>query len=346
MKLVRKIFLLFIFGLAGFFFYEMCCGKPRDLVLGGEHATWSRSIFFRGYAGTTGEPLRQSDLEEYAKTLKDNKIKYAYIFSGPYGEEGFLPDWAFSSQAIDSVREIRRHYPEVKIVPWVGGVVGRTVHLDRETWVKNALESTKKFVEVLSVDGVHFDFEKFQGPQTYDAQGVLVDIDSSGPMFARDLIEFHKKVRVDMPNLFVSSVVVTTARDARPWKRKHTLDELKELYPLVDQISFLYYDTSIKDKDIFANGIVEQLNTIKLLQETVSHHPQVLIGIGTFINPPYLRGYRDLEIENNTNTLKALKDAMRAIPSDRRLVDGLAIYCEWQTDSEEWSEIRENWPSD
>ena len=342
MKNLRKMILLFVLLGSSFIVYLSCRESKLKLVFPQHNAAWTRSLFFRGYAATSGEPLTMSDIKDFATTLKKNRIEYAYIFSGPFDKDGFLPDWAFSSQAIQSIQEIRKYYPEVKILPWVGGIQGRTVFIDNKSWRDNALAATKKLTEVLHIDGVHFDFEKLQDPSSYDDPTF---IDPYGDQYALGLIQFHKEVRLLMPKLFVSSVVVSTAKDTRPWKRKHTMEELKQLFPLVDQISFLYYDTSIKDFQIFKDNLLEQLRMIKEIQDNTGTNPEALIAIGTFINEPNLRQYRDLNIESIPNSLEMLKQGIVDMRMSETLIDGIAIYCEWQTDLVEWSQIRKHWPA-
>jgi hypothetical protein len=71
--------------------------------------------------------------------------------------------------------------------------------------------------------------------------------------------------------------------------------------------------------------------------------PQLLLAIGTFVNEPPLRKYRDLALENVPDTLALARRRLAALSPGRRLVDGLAIYCEWLTEPEEWQQVREGW---
>jgi hypothetical protein len=314
------------------------------IAYGSEFATWSRSIFFRGYSPTSGEALTFENIQDYANILKTNKIKYAYIFSGPYDLNGSLPDWAFSETARKSILEIKKFYPDIKILPWVGGVDGKTVNLKDSNWRTIAINSTMRLLNTLPVDGIHVDFEKFATNNPYLVGNAPAISELSGKEYSNGLIEFHRKLRELKPDLFVSSVVVSTASQTQPWKRKHSLEELKQLFPLVNQISFLFYDTSIKDQSTYRISFIEQLNHIKYLKEQATGvKPQVLIGIGTFINEPELRPYRNMEIENIPNTLKVIKEGIAELSTKERLVDGLAFYCEWQTDENEWAMIKNNW---
>jgi hypothetical protein len=324
------------------------CSRPSEpgesASYGRNLAVWSRSIFFRGYAPTSGEALTEENLGEFARTLKENHVNYAYIFSGPYSVDGALPDWTISPRAIASIKQIKNLYPELQILPWVGGIEGRTTQLVDPVWREKALKATRQLVEQLSVDGIHVDFEKIDFAQGRGPAEDVARADSEGRAYAQGVIDFHRELRQQLPQLFVSSVVVSTAPGTVPWKRKHTSQELRELFPLVDQISFLFYDTSIKEPQEFEDAMRIQLEQIRDLKMQMSGKvPQVLLAIGSFINEPELRHYRDLEIESIPNTLQLLKKQLALVKSPLRLIDGLAIYCEWHTEPEEWRQIRENW---
>ena len=215
--------------------------------LGQENAIWSEVVFFRGYYPSTGVGLTGNHIKKHAKTLKKYNIKYTYIFAGPFDTEGFLPNYSFSNTAINSVKLLKHYYPEVVILPWIGGIQNKTVFLNDSTWVKNALNDSKRLIDTLSVPGLHFDFEFIVPGDDYLDKTVVRygsgDIDAYG----NNVNKFFKKFRDLMPNTFVSSVVVTTSPGAKPWKRKTTMDELNILTKYVDQLSFLYYDTFLSD---------------------------------------------------------------------------------------------------
>lgn len=311
---------------------------PRQRY-GCNHATWCRSIFFRGYAPTSGEPLTENHIDRFTQALAAGGIRYAYIFSGPFDERGGLPAWAFSDRALRSIERMRASYPALNILPWVGGVYGKTLRIDRREWIANATESVARLVGRLPVDGVHVDMEC-----PIEAVDGLSMNDRAQRRYVDGVFNFHDGLRRAFPRLFISSVVVSTASGTRPWKRKHSLDELAALYPNVDQISFLYYDTAIRDRGAFVDNFDEQVDHLAVLRSAArSRVPQVLIGVGTFVNEPALRAYRDLRMENLRHTMQVIRNALNKRNSSRALVDGLAVYCEWHTTSAQWKQLREEW---
>jgi hypothetical protein len=308
----------------------------NSVVSAKENATWVKSIFFRGFDPTTKKKLTVKDVEDLARRLKANHIRYAYIFAGPYENDGHLPSYVFSREAKESIKILKKIYPELKVLPWMGGVQNKTVHLERVNWVKNAISDTAKLVKELSLTGIHLDLEYVLFPSPEFNRKRL-----SANDYGKHWVNFHKLLRQALPNEFISGVVVSTASGTKPWKHKHPLKEIKEISPAVNQISFMFYETNIHELKIYRENLKEQLQQVKNLKNELNQKaPQYLIGLGTFSDQKRLKGYRDLRFENPPATLKLFKELEQEISPKISIIDGLAIYCEWMTSDEEWSELR------
>jgi len=301
------------------------------------NAIWCESIYLRGYDPRTNQPLTIDKIKALALTLKKHNIKYAYLFAGPYATDGHLPSYSFSNHAVESVRILKKYYPGIVILPWVGGIENKTVHLDDTAWVKIALEDTKRLVSRLSVPGVHVDLEFIKKGDHYldTTMGKEKPLDMIN--YGNYVNDFHKKLRILLPDKFISSVVVATAPDTKPWKRKTSMKELFELTGYIDQLSFLYYDTSINDEKTYEKNCLDQIKDIQRLK--AENNIQYLISIGTFINVPQLHKYRNMSIENIPNALSCIKKSLNELKSPRNVVSGISIFCNWQTDENEWDEI-------
>lgn len=315
-------------------------GKFEHLF-GHENAVWSESIYMRGQRPSTGEKLTEQHLVQYANTLRKNKLKYAYIFAGPYGVDGRLPEYAFSETAILSVNRLKELYPEVVILPWIGGLQNKTVYLGDSSWVCNALEDTQKLVETLDIPGVHVDFEFILPGDPYLEKTVNPEKPGEREAYGHYVNEFHRKLRQLLPRAFISSVVAATSPDTKPWKKKTTMEELNVMVQYIDQLSFLYYDTHIHDQRTFEDNCLKLMQDIRTLKEV--RDIQYLVAIGTFVNVPELQGYRNLEIESIPNSLKTIKNSAVQVDTTLQLVDGIAIYCEWTTDKKEWRQFYRHW---
>ena len=106
-------------------------------------------------------PIRDSII--YSNTSKNffiskkNNIKYTYIFAGPFDTEGFLPSYSFSETAINSVKLLKHYYPEIVILPWIGGIQNKTVFLNDSLWVKNVINDSKRLINI----DIFFSFSYF-----------------------------------------------------------------------------------------------------------------------------------------------------------------------------------------
>ncbi len=315
-------------------FLNLCC---PFLSCANENAAWIKSTYFRGYDPITKKSLKPKDVEDLALRLKTNHIRYVYIFAGPYSNDGHLPDYAFSPKAKESITILKRIYPEIKILAWVGGVQNKTVHLERTEWIKNALADTTKLIKEMPVDGVHLDLEYVLYP---DNKLNHKKLDANA--YSEHWIKFHKDLRLALPEVFLSSVVVSTASGTKHWKYKHTLNEIKELTSVVDQMSFMFYETSLMELKVYEGNLKEQIKQIKDLKNSASNRSEYLIGLGIFSEEKKLRSYRDLGFKNLPVTLKILQDAKKDIGQNKPVIDGLAIYCEWMTTDLEWKQLRDH----
>ncbi len=324
------------------FLQFVSCMSNEKYAPGQENAIWAESVFLKGYHPSDFSRLTDADLINLASTLQSNNIRYAYLFAGPFGRDGSLPGYAFSDTAVQSVKTLKSLYPEIVILPWVGGIQNKTVFLSDSLWVKNALADSKRLINTLNVPGLHFDFEFIlEGDEFLDrteVKGGSGDIDAYG----KNVNRFHRQFRELMPETFISSVVVSTSPGTKPWKRKTSMAEITELIKYIDQLSFLYYDTNLGTQKEFEENCSALLHDIKKLKE-LSPSVQYLVSIGTFINAPELRKYRNMKIENIPNSLKTIHSCEREISPTERVVDGISIFCNWETDEKEWEDIKRYW---
>ena len=320
------------------------CKVDNKFNIGQNNAIWAEAIFLRGIDPKHTKSLKEQDIVAFAENLKKYNIKYAFLFAGPFNKEGHLPEYPFSPTASKTIKFLKDNYPEIVILPWVGGIQNKTVFLEDTTWVRIALKDCKKLIETHSVTGLHFDFEFILKGDQYlertEVNGGSVGIESYG----ENVIDFHKKFREMMPNAFISSVVVAPSPGTRPWKRKTPSNELEVLSNYIDQLSFLYFDTYLNKQYEFEKNCYSLLKVIQKLKESNrSHNVQFLIAIGTFTNALELQKYRDMNIENIPNTIETILKCSQSISPSNQIVDGISIYCNWETDDIEWNQIYKNW---
>jgi hypothetical protein len=310
--------------------------KTADLA-GQENALWTGSIFLRGFDPTTQEKLTDEKLTNFATRLERNGIRYIYVFAGPYQKDGRLPGYAFSERARASVAFLKKADPSLKILPWIGGIEGKSVFLENDAWLETSVRETARLLATVPYDGVHIDLEYVLFPKK-SASTTPIDRYDSG------WVRFHQKLRERLPNTFLSTVVVSSAPGTRPWKHKHGMKDLIEVSRSVDQVAFMYYETHLHDADSYRKNLRLQLEQIlKMKTDLGAKAPEYLLGVGTFESEKALRPYRDMRFENISTTLTILDELMSEPSPSKRLVDGLAIYGDWTTTPADWGRIRELW---
>ncbi|GAA3929431.1 hypothetical protein GO495_06770 [Chitinophaga oryziterrae] len=331
-------------SLASLVFLQSCDQAKREAekkYLGQDNAIWTESLFFRGHNPNTGDPLTDDSIVHYAKILKEQHIKYAFFFSGPFSKDGHLPSYAFSDTALHSVQLFTKYYPELIILPWVGGIQNKTVFLADSAWVNHATSDCKKLVNYLGVKGVHIDFEHLL-PQYASVDTSVIQ---KGPeelaQYPGYVNAFHKRLRDSLPHAFISAVVTSTPPQSQHWKRKTSVEELWPLLRNIDQLVFLFYDTSISDTDTFRLAAEQQIKDIQRLKN--SWNIPMLLAVGTFVNPEPIQVFRHLNVENLPNSLETIKAAALKISPEQKILDGIGIYGNWTTDSTKWQFISKHY---
>ncbi|MCB0317694.1 MAG: hypothetical protein KDD56_02990 [Bdellovibrionales bacterium] len=298
-------------------------------------ALWVSGDFFRGV-------VVKSKVIDFARLLKANGIRYVYIFAGPFKVNGSLPFFAYSNSAKEVVRLLISEYPELVILPWIGGLQNKSVFLEKEDWVRHAVESISLLVGSLGVPGVHTDFELILPDSKYVLEErkiptVKFDINQ----FGRLLVDFHLRLKNKLPNIFVSTVVGSTSHGVKLWKWQPEFDEIADLCKYTNQIALMFYDTKIKNKKDYEESLIEQLKHVRNWKESnCNASTDFLLGVGTFENSKPLDAYRDLKIENLENHFLTLKKIRKNMKGDSAFFDGNAIYANWTTDESEWETIR------
>jgi hypothetical protein len=323
---------------------ELAPCVPSPASCGQQNAVWVQSWFFLGHQASTKKPLQDAHIVELAAHLRRAGMRYAFIFAGPFQRDGTLPGYAFSDTARRTVERLAQLAPEVIVLPWVGGVQDKTVFLDDPRWVDTAVREAKRLVETLGVRGAHFDFE-YISPALEEVVRVVEVPQPRSPEadYGAHLVRFHARVRAAMPAAFISTVVPTTAPAVFPYKTRQTYDEVRELARYADQIAVLYYDTALHGQEAYEENLVAQLRDVEGWRRDLgTARREFLVGLGTFVNVEALRRYRDLAIENLPNEIATLKRALRRT-GEECLVDGVALFCEWQTDEQEWNQFQDLW---
>jgi hypothetical protein len=269
--------------------------------------------------------LPEARIAALARRLRDANITYPYLFAGPFRQDGTLPPYPFGEDGRRCFRVLREQHPDATPLPWVGGVQGKQLRLEDAGWRATAIDEVARLIDALGVDGVHLDCEN---------SAFWPPLDPAHPL---RLNRFVAELRRRLPNAFVSAVIPSTAPGVTSWKQSHSVEEVDELVSMLDQLVVIYYDTSIQDAGVFEENLAVQVDHLARWR-AVAPGIQLLVGVGTFVNVPRLRRYRNLQVEGIEAHYRALRHATAQHPE--QVVDGSAVYCEWTTNASRWERLR------
>ncbi len=134
-------------------------GEPKkDAFDRGGNALWLRRHWMHEHS-TTGE------IAALAESLRARGIRRIYPFLGPMDRDGW-PGWRSKAGLVRYVperagaflAEIHRMAPEIKVIPWTGGVLDSDVHLQDESQRRAFTEHARQLI-ALGADGIHINVE-------------------------------------------------------------------------------------------------------------------------------------------------------------------------------------------
>jgi Glycosyl hydrolases family 18 len=201
--------------------------------------------------------------------------------------------------------------PNKRVMPWLGGVTGKTVFLESPTWRKTFVSSVKTLLETYPhFAGVHLDFE----PLHNHDEGFLKLL-----LELRAVIGAGKLISLATPK---PNIIPGIAPDWF-WDKSMFL----EVSRLADQIVPMLYDTSISLQKPYI-ALIETWTRDVLLS---SNGKEVLLGVPAW-DEPSISHHPD--IENITNSLRGIQAALE--PEMPKNYAGIALYAHFTFDDSRW----------
>lgn len=253
-------------------------------------------------------------IRELADRLRRNHITDIYPHLCPTDSNGDLPK-------IDpyQVERFLDGFDSFRVMPWIGGPNGANVLLYNKKW-------RVKFTN--SVHSLLVAHPRFAGVQ------INVEPLPSGDT---NFVSLLDDLRRSMPSGKILSVAAYP-----PPTRWHPYSDvhwdrvyLMEVARRSDQLAVMSYDVGQK------YGKTYQKLMADWTQEVLSwsEGKPVCLGVPTYHDAGV--GYHNPDVENITNALLGIHRGLSREPLPTNY-QGVAIYCDWETDDTEWSYFREH----
>jgi hypothetical protein len=250
-----------------------------------------------------------ANIRRLAETLRQHHIKDVFPHLCPSDPYGNLPP-------IDEAQAERflAEFHDFRVMPWVGGPAGPSARLANAKWDERFIQSiTNLFIAHPRFAGIQINIEPL----------------ASGD---QDFLRLLERIHTALP----AGKVLSVAAYPPPTRWQPSADVhwdesyFKEVAKRSDQLAVMMYDTGVRLPKIYEHIMADWTS------ETLSwsEGKPVLLGIPTYDD----RGveYHYAKVENLRTALLGIHKglAASALPPNYQ---GVALYCEWETDKDEWN---------
>lgn len=297
------------------------------------------------WIGTDWSYQQQTDetMTSLINRLDQNRIGSVYVRVSELNFDGTWTGIPEQENRFDEVQDsviafagqIKRMAPDIQTYGaiFVQTVIGENNYrLDQESIQRIVADFSGRVVTTMGFDGVMLVIEPvWSGDEEY------LDLIRR----VRDTIGDDALLAVAVPPDWTPQVegvpVTSLVAPNTVWER-----EYKQRVALrgVDQIVVQAYNSYLTDPDDYSRWIAYQVETYADAIGELDTFTRVTIGVPTYAN--FLPAH-DERIENIPAAVQGVKQGLDAIGELEWVIDGVAIYAEWDTDTIEWEQFQSNW---
>jgi hypothetical protein len=279
---------------------------------------WLGHKWYTGYGVRNGKPVPAGELDQLKQNLDRHGIRDLFIHVGPALADGTIRDEP--GELFSSLRQI---FSDARLFAWIGARV-ENVRLDDPVFQSELIVSLEKLRNA-GFGGVHFDFEP------------MID-------FEPGYLELLAKVRSAMGPQFMISQATPRANFMGifpgPLRRSFWTDDFYlATMAASDQTVLMAYDSGLNYINPYVAFVRHQAGLLVDWACSVPGH-EVMIGLPAYEDVPL---YSNPKVENLRTASLGVRAALEDRTTALHCLSGVAIYSNWVTDQNEWSDFRSYW---
>jgi hypothetical protein len=269
-----------------------------------------------------------AEMEELFATLRAHGIHYAYPHLIPFNSSGRLP--LHSREQMRRFLEVRsRIAPELKVLPWIGGVrVGykrsRSGTLDlSDLGQRQRIVAECRGLMDEGFDGIHLNVEPV-GDGNVELLALLRALRSAlGPtgILSLSAIRPGPVALPGAPNFFWTPEYYTRVAD------------------LSDQIVVMAYDTALPTPALYRRYMAYASESVTSSLLASQSHAHVLLGVPTYEKKSLMHR---AGVETLDNAIPGIVAGLRGVKAGGTF-EGVALYAGWTTGPGEWDTYERLW---
>ena len=269
----------------------------------------------------------EPEMELLFTTLRRRGIGYVYPHVIPFDTLGRLPPHD-REQLRAFLASARRVAPELKLLPWIGGLRSGykrqrpgTIQLADLAQRQRMVAEARGLVDE-GYDGVHLDVEP-------------VDDDNV------EFLALLRALRTAVGEHRLLSVAATRPAPLglpRAPNFAWSPDYYARVAAIVDQLVIMAYDTALPTSSLYRRYVSWAARSVAGALDSSGSNARVLMGIPTY--EPYSFMHRR-GVETPENALLGVVSGLRGRTGGT--FEGVALYAEWTTDPEDWATYERVW---
>lgn len=295
--------------------------KPLATFDRGDNAMWMRRHWL--HEATTPE-----EIAALAENLKARGIRRIYPFLGPMDKDGW-PGWRSDAGIVryepERLRaffaEFHRVAPDIKVIPWTGGVLHKDVH-PKDANLRRAFAEHARQIVALGADGIQLNVEP---------------LPTNEPGY-RDLL---REVKSAIGDKTLSLAAYPPITKQHPYPDVHwELPFLRDVCMDADELAVMAYDTALTKPAEFRELIAQWTRELTATLPPPSKGGcEWLMGVPTYDDD---KEYHRPDVETVEHSLHGILTGLQSVrvPEHFR---GVAIYASFTTDAAKWAVYDKLW---
>jgi hypothetical protein len=281
----------------------------------GDNGLWMRRHWLH-------EDTTPAEIAALVENLKVRGVRRIYPFLGPPDREGW-PDWRSKAgivrytpeRAGAFLKEIHRIAPEIRVLPWSGGVLNRDVNLRDEAQRRAFAEHAKRLV-ALGADGVHLNIEPL-------------------PSGTAEYLALLREVKAAIGERTLSVAAYPPPTPLQPVEDVHwELPFMRDVCREADELAVMAYDTGVTSARVFENLIAQWTRELAAtLPPPQAGGCEWLMGVSAYDDDMV---YHRPEVETIEHSLNGVVAGLRTVAAPEHF-RGVAIYASFTTDERKWA---------
>jgi hypothetical protein len=268
------------------------------------------------------------EIEALVRSLRAHGIHYVYPHLIPFNAAGRLPLHS-REQMRRFLGVVRSEAPDMKVLPWIGGVrVGYkrtrpgTVDLGDLGQRQRIVAECRGLMDE-GFDGIHVNIEP---------------VDEGNVDFLALLRALRTAVG---PSGILSLSAIRPGPFALPMAPNFlwTTDYYLRVAAEADQIVVMAYDTALPTPSLYRRYTAYASSSVTSALLASRSRAHVLIGVPTYDDTGFMHRAR---VENLDNAIPGVVAGLRGLGAGGTF-EGVALYAEWTTDDKEWSAYERLW---